>query len=219
MFINIVPEQFLGEAIIMASYLINRMPSHVLEFRSPRHILTSTHPHVHSFNSRLLLKAFGCSSFVHIRHNHHTKLDPKFLKCFFLGYSSHRKGCKCYSPITRKVYKSMDVTFFEDQPYFTFRGSFQGNIRFWIFFKTLKPFSLHQILPKSEFNSCPCHYSDNWSNRGSHPYNITNSLKSTTTDTHNSKICVCRRRRPTECRGNYGNLALLITRTKSHCIR
>lgn len=79
----------------------------------------SSHPHILAFTSDLPFKVFGCSSFVHIHHSHRTKLDPKSLKCIFLGYSSHQKGYKCYSPITRKIYNSMDVTFFENQPYFS----------------------------------------------------------------------------------------------------
>ena len=56
-----------------------------------------------------------------------TKLDPRALKCLFLGYSSTQKGYKCYSPITKRFYVSMDVTFLENQAYFP-KTQLQGEI-------------------------------------------------------------------------------------------
>ena len=52
-------------------------------------------------------------------------------KCLFVGYSATQKGYKCYHPPSRKVFVSMDVTFFEQEAYFP-RGasdpSLQGEI-------------------------------------------------------------------------------------------
>ena len=134
MFSNHVPKHFWGEAILTAIYLINRMPSRVLKFQTPRYVLMKTYPHIRSFSSDLPLKVFGSSSFVHIHQQHRTKLDPKSLKCIFLGYSSNKKGYKCYSPVTKKVYNSMDVTFFENQSYFPnskIQGENSGEFHIW----------------------------------------------------------------------------------------
>ncbi|KAG6696818.1 hypothetical protein I3842_09G168100 [Carya illinoinensis] len=117
MFSTHVPKFFWGEAILTAAYLINRMPSRILNFQTPCQILLESFP-----NTRLIstipFKVFGCSAFVHVHQQHRDKLDPRALKCIFLGYSPTQKGYKCYSPVTKQFYHSMDVTFFEQQPYF-----------------------------------------------------------------------------------------------------
>ena len=47
------------------------------------------------------------------------KLDPRALRCVFLRYSSNKNGYKCYHPPTKRSFITIDVTFFESQPYFT----------------------------------------------------------------------------------------------------
>jgi len=64
-------------------------------------------------------KVFGCICFVHVHGLARGKLDPRALKCVFVGYSLTQKGCKCYHPPSRKQFVLMDVTFFETQLYFS----------------------------------------------------------------------------------------------------
>ena len=47
-----------------------------------------------------------------------TKFDDKAIHCIFLGYSSMSKGYRCYDPVTRHLYHSLDVTFLETVPFF-----------------------------------------------------------------------------------------------------
>ncbi|KAM6551619.1 hypothetical protein CsatB_001427 [Cannabis sativa] len=132
MFSTQVPKHFWGEAVLTATYLINRMPSRVLNFQTPCHTVLKDFPHT-KFISLLDPKIFGCTAFVHLHSQNRSKLDPKSIKCIFLGYSSHQKGYKCYSPITRKMYNTMDVTFFENHAYYKseIQGENAGESHLW----------------------------------------------------------------------------------------
>ena len=111
-------------------------------FRLLEELLIQAFPHTKFISSDLPPKVFGCSAFVHIHQKNRTKLDPKSVKCIFLGYSTNQKGYKCYSPRNKKMYNSMDVTFFGGQPYYP-KPEIQGegmreNISFGTAFKTLQ---------------------------------------------------------------------------------
>ncbi|RVX10421.1 Retrovirus-related Pol polyprotein from transposon TNT 1-94 [Vitis vinifera] len=104
-----VPKQLWGEAVLTATYLINRMPSRILQFKTPSQILLAAYP-----SARIILfipiKVFGCTASVHIHKSQRSKLDPTATKCIFFGYSPNQKGYKCYSLTTKKFYTSMDET-------------------------------------------------------------------------------------------------------------
>ena len=103
-----VPKDFWADAVSTACFLINRMPSSVLNWATPYHQL---------FPNNLLFpikpKVFGCACFIRDVHQQVSKLDPKSLKCIFLGYSRVKKGYRCYCPPLRRYFMSIDVTFFE----------------------------------------------------------------------------------------------------------
>ena len=97
MFQKNVPKSFWGEAVLTAAHLINRLPSRILGFKSPMDILSTFYPNLHTTNN-LVPRIFGCVAFVHVHNQNRGKLDPRALKCVFLGYSSTQKGYKCYHP-------------------------------------------------------------------------------------------------------------------------
>ena len=67
----------------------------------------------HKFLFPIEPRVFGCTCFIRNVRLHVSKLDPKSLKCIFLGYSRVHKGYRCYCPTLRRYFVSIDVTFFE----------------------------------------------------------------------------------------------------------
>jgi hypothetical protein len=110
-----VPKSYWGDALLIATYLINRMPSRVLDFQTPLEVLSPPY----STTKGVSPKVFGCVCFVHIHGPTKSKLEPRSLKCVFVGYSPTQKGYKCYHPPSRKYFVSMNVTFFKQQSYFS----------------------------------------------------------------------------------------------------
>ena len=100
-----VPKAFWSYGALTAAYLINRLPSRVLDFKSPLEVLQDKIPDISH------LKVFGCTCFVHLLATHHDKLDPRAIKCVFLGYSTTQKGYKCYDHVLQKLHVSRDVKF------------------------------------------------------------------------------------------------------------
>ncbi|XP_052730972.1 retrovirus-related Pol polyprotein from transposon TNT 1-94 isoform X1 [Vigna angularis] len=112
-----VPKKYWGEAVLTASYLINRLPSHGVSNKSPIEVLNNFFPHFKKSNG-LIPRIFGCTAFAHVPVQARDKLDPRAVKCIFLGYSATQKGYKCYDPIIKRWYISADVTFLETKPFF-----------------------------------------------------------------------------------------------------
>ena len=57
-----------------------------------------------------------------------SKLEPRVLRCVFIGYASNQKGYRCYHPPTKKVFVTMDVAFHENNMYFNNpESSLQGE--------------------------------------------------------------------------------------------
>lgn len=121
-----VPKSYWGEAVLAASYMINRLPTRILDNKSPIEVLNSFYPHIRTSNG-LIPRIFGCTAFVHVHKQHRDKLDPRAVRCVFLGYSPTQKGYKCYHPSSKKWYISADVTFSENKPFFS-KSSLQGEI-------------------------------------------------------------------------------------------
>ena len=64
-------------------YLINKCPSIALNFKTPEEIWFGHPP------SLKQLKVFGCVAYAHIRQD---KLEPRVVKCIFLGYLERAQG-------------------------------------------------------------------------------------------------------------------------------
>lgn len=115
MLTNNVPKYYWGEAILTATYLINRLPSKTLTYSTPFDLLSKAYPTAPLLN-HLPEKVFGCTAYVH--NDNGGKLDPRAIKCIFVGYSPTQRGYRCYSPTQKKFYTTMNVTFAEHLPFY-----------------------------------------------------------------------------------------------------
>ena len=92
----------------------------MLDFKCPLEVLQDKKQDVSYLN------VFGCTCYVHLPATQRDKLDPRAVKCIFLGYLQTNKGYKCYEPKSKKLYISRDVRFVETSPYF--EGTSQEDI-------------------------------------------------------------------------------------------
>jgi hypothetical protein len=107
-----VPKFLWSETVLTTVYLINRTPSWLLGWKTPYEMLRGVNEFV------VPPKVFGCTCFVRDHMPFVGKLDPRAVKCIFVGYSSSQKGYKCWSPTERHLFVSMDVTFRESEPFY-----------------------------------------------------------------------------------------------------
>lgn len=77
-------KQYWVDAVVTAIYLLNRMPSRILNFETPLQVLGHYKPLLSVIT--LSPKVFGCVAYVHVHKHQRTKLDPCAIKCVFLGY-------------------------------------------------------------------------------------------------------------------------------------
>jgi hypothetical protein len=91
-----IPSKFWVETLSTAVYLINRLPSQVLNFESLYYSL------YHQHSSYLNLQTFGCVCFVHLPLHKRHKLSAQSVKCAFMGYSISHKGYVSYDPCSNK---------------------------------------------------------------------------------------------------------------------
>ena len=116
MFQTNVPKRFWSDAVISACYLINRIPTRVLEDQSPFEVLNKVKP------SLSHLRVFGSLCYVLIPGDMRNKLEPKSTKAMFVGYSTTQRGYKCFDPQTRRLLVSRDVKFIETKGYYEERS-------------------------------------------------------------------------------------------------
>jgi hypothetical protein len=100
-----MPLKFWDESFTSAIYLINKTPSKVLNFTTPREQLFHIKPDYE------VMRVFGCAYWPHLRPYNTQKLEFHSKQCVFLGYSPMHKGVKCLDIPTGRVYISRVVIF------------------------------------------------------------------------------------------------------------
>lgn len=102
-----MPLKYWSLAFSTACYLINRMPTPMLQLKSPYLILHNQFPNYQK------LRSFGCLCYpwLHLYTSH--KLQPRSIPCVFVGYSSTQSAYYCLDPTSNKIYTSRHVKFIE----------------------------------------------------------------------------------------------------------
>ncbi|GJV61904.1 retrovirus-related pol polyprotein from transposon TNT 1-94 [Tanacetum coccineum] len=102
-----VPASYWVDAFSSAAYIINRLPTKVLDNHSPFELLYSRLPNYNNF------RAFGCLVYPYLRDYSAHKLAPRSIPCIFIGYNPQYKGYKCLDPETSRIYITRHARFDE----------------------------------------------------------------------------------------------------------
>lgn len=102
-----MPLKFWDEAFLTIVFLINRLPSKIINNDTPYERLFGTSP------DYTFLRSFGCAVWPNLRPYNTRKLEFRSKRCVFLGYSNLHKRFNCLDPSEGRVYISRDVVFDE----------------------------------------------------------------------------------------------------------
>lgn len=89
-----------------ASYLLNRIPSRLLHYKTPYELLYQQPPYLSH------LKVFGCLCYV-INGPISDKFSPRAIPRVFMGYASTQKGYKVYDLQAKSFFISRNMVFIE----------------------------------------------------------------------------------------------------------
>lgn len=97
--------KFWAEAVNLAVHVLNRTGTSTVPEKSPYELW---HNKEVKFDH---LRIFGAEVFVHVPKEKRQKLDPKAVKCIFVGYSTHSKSYRVWNPVANRIEIARDVIF------------------------------------------------------------------------------------------------------------
>ncbi|KAK4385937.1 Retrovirus-related Pol polyprotein from transposon RE1 [Sesamum angolense] len=109
------------DSILVATHLINKLPSANLNWKTPFELLYRYPP------SYTYLKTFGCLCYATNTTPHKSKFDQRAFKCIFISYVSGQKGYKFYDIDNKVTLVSRDVIFHEDTFRYTLISTHTDN--------------------------------------------------------------------------------------------
>ncbi|KAJ0781817.1 putative RNA-directed DNA polymerase [Helianthus annuus] len=109
-----IPASYWVDAFTSATFIINRLPTPLLENKSPFELIFSQQPQYAN------LRTYGCQVFPYLRDYSKHKLEPRSISCVFIGYSTQHKGYRCLDPTTSRIYITRHARF--NETYFPFSG-------------------------------------------------------------------------------------------------
>ncbi|XP_066351663.1 uncharacterized protein [Miscanthus floridulus] len=102
-----IPGIFWAEAVRHSVYLLNRLPTKSMGYRTPYEGWNGRKPHLGH------LRIFGCKGHVKIVGTHLKKLDDRSVPMVYFGIEEGSKAHRMYNPKTNKFVVSRDVVFEE----------------------------------------------------------------------------------------------------------
>ncbi|KAJ0490449.1 putative RNA-directed DNA polymerase [Helianthus annuus] len=103
-----LPTRFWGECILTVAYVINRLPSDVIDNKTPYEVLYNQDP------SYEHMRVFGCLAYYKSTERRGDKFEVRGRPGVFLGYPPGTKGYKVYDARHNKIIISRDVKCFEN---------------------------------------------------------------------------------------------------------
>ncbi|GJW95694.1 zinc finger, CCHC-type containing protein [Tanacetum coccineum] len=104
-----MPQIFWVEAVRHAIYILNNVPTKVLEDITPYEAIKRRKPNLEN------LRVFGCIAYAKVPSQHLTKLYDRSTKMVYLGNEQGSKAYRLFDPTTQRVCVSRDVKFKENE--------------------------------------------------------------------------------------------------------